>query len=368
VKDYKRGFVFTALCVIIFFATWGACLLRFKCLGQHRMGFLSGHAYQKQDKSARTGRLVFVISSVLVIVFTILLASKGLSELDATAHTLDATNLDILDIHGEFVGISNDIKISALLSIPLRNRIVSSLKKDACPLIPGLQHVPDVLQIPGSSLEAMESLSYLIVDHFRKMDADFEQVIGETYGIDAIVESVESSSKALSIIVILCYFATALMIFNLVLGWLGIYRNKRYYSLVFYVLLPVFVLVVIFASVGAASAVLAIEGTADFCSGGATGTPEGTIQRILWQKNMFEGFGPDTVAFYTSQCRTEGPWDFLERYYGALVSNPVVPRLRDTRSDRMVPLLTDDESILPLSSRQSSFWAGLSMPLPMMVS
>jgi hypothetical protein len=63
------------------------------------------------------------------------------------------------------------------------------------------------------------------------------------------------------------------------------------------------------------------EANADFCSGGVEDTPEATIDAILAMHNQTdERFFYKAVTFYTNQCSTSYPWDFLQTYYTQLVS------------------------------------------------
>jgi hypothetical protein len=75
------------------------------------------------------------------------------------------------------------------------------------------------------------------------------------------------------------------------------------------------------AYVAAGFTVLTAEANADFCSGGMEDTPEATINAILAQYNQTdENFFYKAVTFYTNQCTTSDPWDFLQTYYSQLVS------------------------------------------------
>jgi hypothetical protein len=104
----------------------------------------------------------------------------------------------------------------------------------------------------------------------------------------------------------------AILMVALFMGWLRV---------VTWFLLPFFVLMIMFSYVMTGVFALATECNADFCAGGGDETPEGTLDQIMMQFNKTKGsFYYDMATFYASQCQTEGPWGFLEGYYGDLVS------------------------------------------------
>lgn len=83
-----------------------------------------------------------------------------------------------------------------------------------------------------------------------------------------------------------------------------------------YFFLPLFIIMVIFSYVFSSSIAIVAGMNADFCSGGETRTPDGTVYSIL----KAVGFSQDDLVlkaavWYIGQCGTsEDPFDFLEIY------------------------------------------------------
>jgi hypothetical protein len=94
-SEYIVGLLFAGLFVFAICFTWTSIILLFKCLGQRRVGFLSGSAFVKPiDPTARTfnrpflSRLVFLNASLLFIVFSVLFVTQGLTNLRTTVTTI----------------------------------------------------------------------------------------------------------------------------------------------------------------------------------------------------------------------------------------------------------------------------------------
>jgi hypothetical protein len=312
VEDYALGLLFIACLVMSFFTVWGLVLLLFKCLGPKHLGVFSGQPFQKKGGFATTGRVIFLLSGVLVMIFSILTVTKGLSELQTTAETVDATNADIIKIHGEFESLLKSLRGVPRDATPVRDQLVLFLKEDLCPLNPGSSAETDIRKIGSSTLVALEELNNFIDDKLELVTQALDQVRGVTDTVDSAVESTNFSGGAAANIMIPYFIVPALLMVAFFMGW---------FKVVTWLLLPLFVLMIMFSYVMAGVVALATQANADFCAGGGDETPEGTINQIMMQYNLTQGiFYYDIFTFYASQCQTEGPWDFLEGYYGDLVS------------------------------------------------
>jgi hypothetical protein len=225
-----------------------------------------------------------------------------------------------MKIANEFVGISTNLKLVARDATPVRDELVDFLKRDICPLSPGSATERDIRDIGNVTLVAMEKLSNFIDDQLKDLDVTLKQVQDGTEQVADTVDSVEFTGGSATAVMIPYFIVPALLLVALLLGWFEVY-SEGYYCFTTWFLMPLFVLMVIVSYVGAGWVALATEGNADFCSGGSSKTPEGTLQRALWQNNFTEGeFYYDSLMFYSNQCRSESPWDFLEGYYSDLVS------------------------------------------------
>ena len=117
------------------------------------------------------------------------------------------------------------------------------------------------------------------------------------------------------------FIVPALLLVTLCFGWYEIYAES-YYCFTTYLLMPLFILMVVFAYLVAGFAVLTAEANSDWCSP----APEATIDRVLVTQGLLSSGNNDTrfyydmITFYTHQCSKPSPWGFLEGYHEDLVS------------------------------------------------
>lgn len=91
-KDYIVGLLFAGLFLFALFFAWSVCLLVFKCLGR-KVGFLSGRAFERPAAGTKCNRpficrLVFLNATLLLIVFSVLFVTQGLTNLRTTVTTV----------------------------------------------------------------------------------------------------------------------------------------------------------------------------------------------------------------------------------------------------------------------------------------
>lgn len=284
------------------------------------MGVFSGHPYQQEGGFATVGRVTFLISYALVFIFSILLVTKGVSQVQATSDTIDATNQDIIKIHNEFVGISTNLKDVADAATPVRDGLVKFLETDICPLAPNSATEAQVRSLGASTLTAMIALDNFIANDLKNVDKALTEVDGATEDIDTLVQAAQLTGAQSAGIIIPFLIVPSFLAVALIMGWCDVY-SEGYYFFITWFILPLFFLMIILAFLAAGFTVMTAEANADFCSGGAEDTPEATIDAILAMYNQTdERFFYKAVTFYTNQCSASDPWDFLQNYYTQLVS------------------------------------------------
>lgn len=96
-QDYIAGLLFAGIFLFAIFFAWSLILLILKCVGQRRVGFLAGGPLTQPSQSesrtpARCGpksaRSIFVLSTIIVIVFSVLFVTNGLTNLRNTVVTV----------------------------------------------------------------------------------------------------------------------------------------------------------------------------------------------------------------------------------------------------------------------------------------
>ena len=92
-QDYIFGLLFAGVFILAFFLVWSVLELVFMCLGKRKVGFLSGNAFEvpKESKKPVVIRSVFIIATLLLVTFSVLIVTKGLSYLYNTVNTMSVS-------------------------------------------------------------------------------------------------------------------------------------------------------------------------------------------------------------------------------------------------------------------------------------
>ena len=89
VSDYAQGLLFIGCFLSVVFFLWYIVLLVLKCTPG--AGFLSGRRFTNRTRATNV-RVVFATAAVLSILFTILLVTEGITNLQDTLTTVDNSN------------------------------------------------------------------------------------------------------------------------------------------------------------------------------------------------------------------------------------------------------------------------------------
>jgi hypothetical protein len=144
--NYVKGIIFTGVLIFTFFLVWLILLSVLKCLGE-RVGFFSGARMMDPGTRKDTGgctrrpskiRIIFCLSTVIVIVFAVVLETKGLADLRNTTNSLEQSNSEVAFILQEFQTIANNIRSIGASANQTRAKVLAKLN-NFCPDGPNLQ-------------------------------------------------------------------------------------------------------------------------------------------------------------------------------------------------------------------------------------
>jgi hypothetical protein len=173
--SYIKGIIFIGVLIFTFFLVWLILLLVFKCLGK-KVGFLSGA--RMMDPGTRGSctrpnkiRFFFCLSTVLAIVFAILLETKGLANLRNTTNSIQQSNDHVAYILEQFQGIANNIRAVGVTANQTRATIEAKLN-NFCPNDPNLAkqtgvNFPDVGTRAASVLRLLGDFIGAQLDSFQ---------------------------------------------------------------------------------------------------------------------------------------------------------------------------------------------------------
>mmetsp|Transcript_4514 Transcript_4514/g.8330 ORF Transcript_4514/g.8330 Transcript_4514/m.8330 type:complete len:558 (-) Transcript_4514:63-1736(-) len=317
VRDYSLGLLFLAVFIISFFVVWGFILLLFKCIGPKHLGILSGFPFQKDGCKANLGRSTLLFSSFSIILLAILLVAKGLTELQTTSDTIDMTNQDVIKIHDEFSSLAQYLKDVSRAATPVRDELVNILQQDICPLQPGSMAEATVRSVGYETLGGLQQLDDFIASELEDVQFALDQVENATTQVNVAVSKVQFTGAQVTAIMFPYFVIPAFIIVGVVMAWYDIF-SEGYYFFLTWIILPVMILMTMFAFVASGWVVMSVEGNSDFCYP----TPEYNVPKIMEQYGLQPGqLYYDVVMFYAQQCLdNNNPWAFLEEYHGQLTN------------------------------------------------
>lgn len=345
------GLLFIAVWITAVFTFWLLLLVALKWLGPKQVGVLAGFPYKKESWKSISGRCVLSGSAIMMIVCTIILVTKGLTELQGVSNKVAVVTRDAQKIEAEMETIITNLRTNSEQAKPIKNAIVDFLSQDICPLKPGSATESRIRSIGNDANLVMIELDDFVLSDYESVIQGLQQTKITTTKIAQANPQFDSIKTTA---VIIPYFIIPAVIFIAVgMGYYDVF-SEGFYTVLTWCILPILVLLTIAAIVGAGWIAFAIEANSDFCYP----SPEQTIYNILTRQfpnatrpsmsasleqidtgvplssvnsfsdssaadgiPTFDNFFYDTVLFYSNQCDTtkvKNPWLFLESHYDDL--------------------------------------------------
>eukprot|EP00529_Nitzschia_sp_RCC80_P010694 CAMPEP_0113509838 /NCGR_PEP_ID=MMETSP0014_2-20120614/37798_1 /TAXON_ID=2857 /ORGANISM="Nitzschia sp." /LENGTH=624 /DNA_ID=CAMNT_0000405713 /DNA_START=279 /DNA_END=2150 /DNA_ORIENTATION=- /assembly_acc=CAM_ASM_000159 len=341
-EDYTLGLLFLSTFIVSFFVVWMMYIVVLKCIGPKLVGVFSGYPYVKDGRRPQVicGRLILVLSSLSIIICSIVLVTKGLTELQYTTDTIVATNNEIKLIHEESSILVSNIDEVSSRALPVRNELVEFLRKDVCPLNPGSATENRIRAMADNTLDGLNELDGFVESYLGDVKSALDQIDTTTQQISQATQNLQFTSSKVIAIMIPYFIIPAFVMVGVAMGYWDVF-SEGYYSFLTWFVLPCMVILTIFAFVAAGWVAIVVQGNSDFCSP----SPESTIQNIMAQYESLKPgtFYYDTVMFYVQQCgaaatattgsqqttttttaaEVTNPWTFMETYNQALVTSRI---------------------------------------------
>jgi hypothetical protein len=133
-SDYIYGLLFGGIFIISFFLVWTILIPIFKCLGQSKVGFFSGSELKvpRGSKKPLIIRTTFIIAAIILLVFSVLLVTKGLTQLETGINTVYSSSVAWDGIIGQAQQIVDTLRTRGEEAIPLREELVAQLNDEFC--------------------------------------------------------------------------------------------------------------------------------------------------------------------------------------------------------------------------------------------
>lgn len=326
---YFLGLLFIGTFICSIFVLWGIIIFILKCIGPKHVGFLAGFPFREEGKRSLIGRLTLCVGAWTMIVATIVLITKGLTEMQALSDTVGFTADEIQMIEREVGQIVTTLQVVSAKTTPIRDELVDFLKRDICPLEPGSDTEDQVRSVGEDTYDAMVDLDDFIEGYLNDVESGVNQTAKFTDRIKGIVDQAQFTNNWKVTMIVFPYFIIpALILVAVCMGWFDVF-SEGFYTFITWVVLPLLIIMTICAVIASGWMVIFLQANTDLCMP----APENTIVNILDtvelepdssgseskdENGPSDNFFYDVMVFYTHQCTKPNPWQFLEGHYADL--------------------------------------------------
>lgn len=323
VSDYAQGLLFIGCFLLTVFVIWFIILLVLKCTPG--AGFLAGHRFTNRTRATHV-RIVFTLAAVLSMLFTILLVTEGITNLQDTLTTVDNSNQEISGIVSSAERIASSLQVVGDSSKSIRTTLIDNLG-NLCPSTDALQSEIgiDLEAQAQTAIDLLQQLNDFVSGDLQSLQKGIATAKALTEDIDTATTNIAIYDWQSLLILIPWILVPSFMLVGVLMATCYV-SNEVFECILSWFLTPLLIVMTIF-SIGLASAVsLAAVGNADFCSGGTTKTPNESVDAIL----INQGYSTSDVLyqaikFYTNQCTdaSGNPFYFIEGYAEQIASADV---------------------------------------------
>ena len=315
--------MFRGASTLTFFLVWGILILNFKCLGSKKVGKLLAGDGQRTKNRVSTASVAFFICALLVIVFAFLLVEKGLSEMQNSI-TAVGYNDEIATHQNEFLTLSEDLKSMVNRAMSNFNELNRIFGHSMCPpnIDPTIQN--GMIQIIDGILEVLKNANHVEDSKLTVLDDLIGMLNKTTAEMNGSLQQIQLSDFHVLGLLIPLLLLPLYFVGSILLRWtrydIGNLQKAHYFFL-WWIVLPLFVVTILFTIAAASSVTVGAIANADFCSGGPNKTPEVNVHALLdTNEATRSGLPNDIASFYVDQCTSnDTPFGFLEDYAHVLV-------------------------------------------------
>jgi len=332
--DYFEGLIYAGVVCLAIFLFWSLVILVFKCMGPRRVGFLAGGPFirptdlTKEYKRPFIVRVIFLICGILVIVFSILFVTQGLTNIRSTVRTVQAGTSGLANITDTANSVFDSLLMTAESATGTR-KTLRAFRNDPTFCLNNETVLEYLLNSTGenystwvtSAVAATAQLGDFLGNQTKDLQAVADSATTITDNANEQTQNIAIKDwQSLIILIPYIVFPTILLV-GVVMAWFE-KLNTRYRCLLTWFVLPIFVFQVFFAYLVSSLVMMGASGNADFCSGGQQVSPTGTITNILATQGYSEQDLEYQIAlFYIEQCISQNPLAYLDEYATKLASS-----------------------------------------------
>jgi hypothetical protein len=361
-KDYIFGLIFVGCLIMSLFLIWTIVLIVLAkfCLRKQDVGFLSGSAYRADPPAVKgkseepqdvqeephdgvvmenkmswpirpmRGRIVFMVSGIIYITFSVLLVTKGITNLQSSIDTLNVSAQEIELISSEAASIIQDgLQDLKDLASTIREQITNEFQADEfCPADPSLENSVLAQDVSGQADDAitlLDQLADFASDDLATLEEGVLETASKSLEVVDTTEDIDINDWEALLILIPYLVVPSILMSACIMAHFDIVYHHFLLSAIHYFFMPVFIIMNGVAFIAAGVMVIGAGANSDFCQpGGETNaSPDQSVLQIL----EVEGYGPESqlytiFRYYIGKCKdNEDPFLFLREYVAAVVDN-----------------------------------------------
>ena len=392
VSEYIRGLIFIGALAFFLFLMWGMLLTIFMCLGNKHVGYLSGHPNEREEapvdktrdqsdrhedeyppeeetakrkamyrrgdawgSEATRNRIIFLISGLVVIVFSILLVTKGLTQLQTTVDTVHESSVAMEGITSE----TRTVILDGLRGVrsraeSVRLTLLQELSLEVfCPADVSMENSQvgrDVREQVDAAVDLLDELEDFQEERLRDLETALLKVEDAALEVEEQTDQTDLLGWKTTILIIPYTIIAAVLMAATVMAFFDV-SFAGLNTVINYFLLPTFIVMTCGACAVAGISAIAAGMNSDFClpGGDSSASPDENIIAIMRAEGYTDNdYELRMVRFYVEQCTSEDdPFDTLRAYLPDMVR---LARSSCTSKSSWNPLLSHIVCLFCLSS------------------
>ncbi|CAB9498380.1 expressed unknown protein [Seminavis robusta] len=342
--NYVVGLMFAAVFLLVFFLIWTVTLIIFKI---SLTGFLAGEPFMnphindpmsikaKQDaeedgeeyiedetwyNTPRRIRITFFLCGLIQIIFSMLLVTKGVANLQQTTDTIQVSTETLRLYVKDARDVSLKLEKIGESGLFMRDQVVSDLDRDNfCPGNPAFDQTIQgkrILSTADGAVLMLNDLGDFVTNNVATLEEILEDTQQQLDDVDSSVSNVETY-EWLGGLVTLPYLILATLMMVATVAAQANSMTDCYLCILDWIVLPLYILVTIFSYVALVVALIGASLNADFC-GGKTSSPDQVMLDVMFRLGFKEdGLLFQAVRYYAYQCTERAevdPFLFLRNF------------------------------------------------------
>ena len=345
-EDYIQGLLFIGLFIVSFMMLWLLLLMIFRCCGPKLVGFLSGAPMQKKSQVVDFNRpfrvrVAFVNAVVVFLVFAVLLVVNGISNLQDTTFAVSNTNQEVKALLLDANVVTGNLQTVGRSTTAIRDALVADLG-NFCPNDPNIADSTgqDLDKMAQDAIALLEQLGDFINNDVARAQQGIDATLETTQDVEDFINDADVNDWQSLLVLIPYILIPSFLLVGVIMAWcdasIGVFT-----CLLSWFMMPLFILLTILSIVACAAISAGAVTNADFCSGGESQTPDGTILDILNSQDLKEDdIAFQAVTYYVGQCTATNPWTFIQDYKGQIVdAEDTLGQLQDAFDAITIPRL-----------------------------